>query len=134
MKSMWPSSAAIFFIPYFYRDGGPSPPLRIRYGNLAKTRMHSSGMRTTCLLTISQHALWLGVPAGGCICQGVPACGGNVPAWGGVPAMGVYLHRGVCTCQGGTCPRGVYLPGGYLPKGGVPARGVPAQVLPPTPP
>ena len=26
MKSMRPSSAAIFFMPYFYRAGGPSPP------------------------------------------------------------------------------------------------------------
>ena len=35
------------------------------------------------LLTVSQHALWLG---------GVPA--GGVPAWG-VPAWEVYLPRGV---------------------------------------
>ena len=107
------------------------------------TRMHSSRMRTTRLLTVSQHAL-----AGRCTCQGVylpgggPARGmylpGGVPAWGvparGVP-VGVYLQGGVsargrvyllgegvpvgggCTCRGGTC-WGVYLPGG------VPAQGV----------
>ena len=36
------------------------------------------------LLTVSQHALWLG----------------GVPAQGGVPTLGVYLPRG-CTCLGG---------------------------------
>ena len=92
--------------------------------------MHSSRMCTTCLLTVSQHALpgggvpsrgvylpWGctyqlvylpvvylpgGVPAEECTCPG----GGGVPAQGGVPAWGVYLSMG-------------YLPGG-----------VPTQVLP----
>ena len=85
-----------------------------------ETRMHSSGMRTARLLTVSQHALWQG----------------------GVPARGVYLPGG-CTYLG------VYLPRWYLPRGctclgvvpaqwGVPAwgsvftcpGGVPAQVPP----
>ena len=46
--------------------------------------MHSSGIRTARLLTVSQYALWPGV----------------VPAWG------VYLPGGVCICPGGggTCP------------------------------
>ena len=52
-------------------------------------------MRTARLLTVSQHALPGGVPAGG----GVPAQGG------GVSARGVYLPRGGgCTCQGVSCP------------------------------
>ena len=71
-----------------------------------ETRMHSSGMRTARLLTVSQHALWQGgVPAqrGGALARGVPAQGvylpGGVPTQGGVPAQ-----WGVCTCLG------VYLP------------------------
>ena len=82
------------------------------------TRMHSSGMRTTCLLTVSQHAPWPGgvpaqgsVPAQGCTCLGVPARG---------TCPGDVLPRG---------PRGCTCPGGYL-LGGVPAWGVPAQVPP----
>ena len=49
------------------------------------TRMHSSGisgMRTTRLLTVSQHALWQG---------GVPVQGMYLPGGRGVPAGGVYL-------------------------------------------
>ena len=54
------------------------------------TRMHSSGMRTARLLTVSQHALHRGVPAGGTFPGGC-TCQGGVPAWGrGVPAWGVY--------------------------------------------
>ena len=47
------------------------------------TRMHSSGMRTARLLTVSQHALdrW-----------GV--CQGGVPGPGGCVSVGVYLPRG----------------------------------------
>ena len=71
--------------------------------------MHSSGMRTARLLTVSQHAL----SPEGCTCLGGYLPGGYtglgvVPAWGcvylseGVPARSVYL-------PGGTCP-GVYLP------------------------
>ena len=72
--------------------------------------MHSSRMRTACLLTVSQHAL----PG-----RGVPAERVNLP--------GVYLSRGVYR-PGGYLPGGVYLPGDvhawgvYLP-GDVPARG-----------
>ena len=91
--------------------------------NYILPRMHSSRMRTVRLLTVSQHALPGGVPAGGvnlpsggCTCLGV----GGVPAWG----WGVYL-------PGGVPAWGVYLPGVcvYLPGGCVPAQGVPAQVL-----
>ena len=76
--------------------------------------MHSSGMRTACLLTVTQHALWqegrgMCVPARGSgtcwgfgTCRGVPA--GGVPAWG----MGTVHAQ-----------EGVYL---YLP-GGVPVSG-----------
>ena len=69
-------------------------------------------MRTTRLLTVSQHAL-----AGRCTCQGV-----YLP--GGVPARGMYLPGGVpargCTCLGGTCQGGTC---GGVPAGGVSARG-----------
>ena len=42
--------------------------------------MHSSGMRTARLLTISQHALCPGgVPAWGCTCQGGCTCPGTPP-------------------------------------------------------
>ena len=47
-----------------------------------ETRIHSSRMRTACLLTVSQHAL-----LGGVTCPGVYLLGG-VPAQGGVPARG----------------------------------------------
>ena len=62
--------------------------------NYILSRMHSSRMRTVRLLTVSQHALPGGVPAGGWTC---PV--GGVPAWG-------------CTCLGCvcTCLGGVYLP------------------------
>ena len=92
--------------------------------------MHSSRMRTTCLLTISQHAFG-GVAARGCTCLGCTARG--VPAWGEYLSGGVYLPGGV---PAQSVPAGVYLlrgcncPGVYLPAG-VPALGVPAQVLPP---
>ena len=77
------------------------------------TRMHSSRMRTARLLPISpsMHCSW-GVyllegylPEGGCTCPG------DVPAWGDVPALGVYLLVG-----------GVPAQGVYLLVGGVPAQ------------
>ena len=42
--------------------------------------MHSSGMRTVHLLTVSQHGLWQGRRG---------TCPGGVPAEGGVPVQGV---------------------------------------------
>ena len=59
--------------------------------------MHSSRMRTVCLLTVFQHAL-----PGVNLPRGVPATGG-VPAWG-------CTCRGACTYPGVYLPRGVYLP------------------------
>ena len=64
------------------------PTMQVSKWKTLNTRMHSSGMRTARLLTLSQHALWPG----------------GVPAWGVYLAGGVYLARGV------------YLPGGYLPR------------------
>ena len=70
--------------------------------------MHSSRMRTAHLLPIS--------PSMHCSRGvGVPVSGGTwshrVYLPGGVPAWGVYLHRG-CTCLGGVPgPRGLYPPG-----------------------
>ena len=68
--------------------------------------MHSSGMCTACLLTISHHALWWRV---------------YLP-WGLYLPMGC-LPRGV-HAQGGACPGGR---GGCL---GVDAKGVPAKGVP----
>ena len=75
-----------------------------------KTRMHSSGMRITCLLTVSQHALH-----SVCVCPSMHWAGGVC-----IPAR---------TGQGGVClPRGVLPKGGRcLPRGCLPRRGVPAQ-------
>ena len=66
--------------------------------------MHSSGMHTACLLTVSQHAL----------------CQGGVPAWG-VPAREEgYLPRGV-SAQGIVPAQGVVPAHGGVPvQGGVP--------------
>ena len=84
------------------------------------TRMHSSRMRTTCLLPISpsMHCSRRVYLLGGYL-------PGIIPAHGGVPAQGVYLPWGIpalgCTCQGvpalGCTCSGVYLLGGYLPEG-----------------
>ena len=119
--------------------------------------MHSSGIRTAHLLTISYHALWPGevyLPGGGeCTCPGEVYMPGGCTCLGGVPASGCtypggYLPRG-CTCpggeylprgvvpawgsepaQGGVPAQGMYLPAGTC-LGDVPAQGGPAQVLPP---
>ena len=116
--------------------------------------MHSSRMRTARLLPVSpsMHCSQGGVPAQwGCTCpgggctwpgRGCTCPGGylprRVPAWGGLPAQGVYLPRGVYLRGGCTCPRGCTCQGGVPAQGGgvpaqgcVPAGGVPAQVLPP---
>ena len=95
------------------------------------TRMHSNGMRTARLLTISQHALLRGdcaIPA--CTGQGdvcIPACTGQGSVfpggvYPGVSAQGDFCPGGCCL-GGGVCLRGVYpgvsaqgcLPGGCLP-------------------
>ena len=53
----------------------------VRWWTYDQTRMHSSGMRTRRLLTISQHALYRGCVypsmywAGGCLPRGVSASG-----------------------------------------------------------
>ena len=64
-----------------------------------KTRMHSSGMRTACLLTVSQHALHRGggVCPGGCLPGGVYL--GGLP-WG-VSAQRGCLPRGEEVSAGG---------------------------------
>ena len=77
--------------------------------------MHSSGMRTARLLTVSQHTL--------CVC----VCGGGVSQH----ALGRgCLPRGV-SALGGVCPRGMSAQGGICPRGmsaqGVSAQGVSAQ-------
>ena len=66
--------------------------------------MHSSGMRTTRLLTVSQHAL-----GRGCI----PACTGQ---------RGVCIPA--CTGQGGVSARGGCLPRGCMPGGCTPPSSV----------
>ena len=65
--------------------------------NLFETKMHSRGMRTARLLTVSQHAL-----GRGCVSQ---------------HALGrrCLPRRGVSVQEGGICPGGGWLPGGCLP-------------------
>ena len=89
-----------------------------------RRRLHSSGMRTARLLTVSQHALCRGcvppkgcvpagwcVPAEGCTCLGAVYLPRGVYLPGGVPAQGVYLLGRVGhTCQGVSAPGGVCLP------------------------
>ena len=67
-------------IPACTEADNPPPPWTEFLTHASETRMHSSRMRTACLLTVPQHAL---------------------P--GGVPAQGVYLPGGV-PAQGSTCP------------------------------
>ena len=76
---------------------------------IPKTRMHSSGMRTARLLTISQHVLGVCLP------------GGYLPG-------GVWPEGRGGVCLGGCLPRGC-LPGGCLPREreGVSAQGVSAR-------
>ena len=81
-----------------------------------KTRMHSSGMRTAHLLTVSQHALWRGgwgVCRGGCLPRGMSARG----------CLPLVLGRGCFPLvPGGVClwsQRGVSVSG----NGGVSAFG-----------
>ena len=67
---------------------------------LLLTRMHSSGIRTTRLLTVSQHALGQCLPKGG-ICLGVwGVCPGGLPVGWWVSAQGV--------CPGGGCVGDVF--------------------------
>ena len=86
------------------------------------TRMHSSGMSTTHLLTVSQHALhrggrypsmhWVG---GRGVYLSMHWAGGCLP-------KGVYLSGGACTCPGErcTCPVGwCNCPGDVPAHGGV---------------
>ena len=101
--------------------------LMMKFGAI---RMHSSGMCTACLLTVSQHALG----SGWCVSQHPLDRGCVYPSmhWA---AGGVYpsIHwtGGVCipACTaggGGDCPGGV-CPGGCLPRGWCLPRGVSAQ-------
>ena len=69
-----------------------------------KTKMHSSGMRSAHLLTVSQHALLRRVCPGGMSTKGGCLPGGDV-------CLGV-------SAQGGCLPRG-FCPGRCLPGGGV---------------
>ena len=97
------------------------------------TRMHSSRMRTACLLPVSRSMHCSG--GGGCVPapggMGVPARG--VPGPGGVPGPRGCTCPGACTCLGGVPGSWgwVYLLGGVPAQGVDLPGGVPAQVLPP---
>ena len=74
---------------------------------LFSTRIHSSGMRTARLLTVSQHALYRGVcipvyTGQGGVCPGESTWGDRPE--GGVSALGESALGGVCLR--GVCPRG----------------------------
>ena len=70
-----------------------SKALVLKFMFTQQTRMHSSGMRTARLLTVSQHALRRGCLPEGVSAQGVSAWGGCIPACNGsvkieiVPAL-----------------------------------------------
>ena len=78
-------------------------------GDKNQTRMHSSGMPTARVFTVSQHALH----RGGLSARGVSAQGGCLPIYGGGSGQG-GLARGM-SGQGDVCPWGC------LTRGGVPA-------------
>ena len=78
---------SIYFILYevlqdFRNVNKGSTHLAICYQMTIETRMHSSGMCTSHLLTISQHALCRGVCPGGCL------LGGVCPGWCVCPGSG----------------------------------------------
>ena len=78
--------------------------------DLLLTRVHSTGMCTACLLTVSQHALCRGCVSQHALGRGVCQ---RCTCQGGVPAQGGF------TCPGGVCPGGeVYLPSGVYMSGG----------------
>ena len=88
-----------------------------------KTRMHSSGMRTTCSLPYGGRG-WGLCPVGGSLSKGSLCPGGSVqqgglcPAGGLCQAGGSMSSRGV-SVQGGLCPEGS-LSMGVSVKGGSP--------------
>ena len=114
----------------------------MRSYRIYKTRMHSSGMCTARLLTVSQHALRKGLSAQGSVCQGGVCSGGVSAPEGCLPRgcltrgclprgclpmgsllSGVSAQGGVCpggVCLGGVCRGGVCL-GGCLPRGCLPS-------------
>ena len=75
----------------FQQSPGPISISRAPRGSMTITnKMHSSGMHTIHLLTISQHALhrW-GLPGGVClggVCPGLGVCPG-VSSWGYLPLV-----------------------------------------------
>ena len=86
---------SIYFILYdvlqdFRNVNRGSTHLAICYQMTIEIRMHSSGMCTARLLTISQHALCRGCLPRGCL-------------------LGVYA-QGVGVCPGGVVPRGWQTP------------------------
>ena len=83
------------------------------------TRMHSSGIHTAHLLTVSHHALDRGCVfqhALGRRCVCIPACTGQGMSAQGVSTLGC-LSGGVY--PGGCLSKGVSAEGGVCPEGGV---------------
>ena len=85
--------------------------------------MHSSGMRTVRLLTVSMHALHKGggvYPsmhwAEGGVSQHALGRRGCLPRGLYLPGW-MYLHRAVYLSRGSTSPGGCTCPGVYLPWG-----------------
>ena len=96
-----------------------------------KTRMHSSGMRTARLLTVSQHPLRRSVCIPACIGQGMciqhalgRGCLSQHARGGGFLPRGVSAQevspQGGGVCPEGVCPAGVCL-GGVSAQGCIPA-------------
>ena len=78
-------------------DNPPPPPWTEFLTHASEKRMHSSRMRTTCLLAVSQHALLGLYLPGRCTWWGV-----YLP--GGVPGRGCTCPGGGCTCPGTPLP------------------------------
>ena len=109
---------AVQLTPVAIHGNGPGAALSPLRTKIA-TRIHSSGMRTESLLTISQHPLHTGCVSEHALGRGVciPACTGH-----GVSTQRVYLP-GERTCPGGEPGRGCTWPGVHLARGDVPASG-----------
>ena len=120
-----------------------SPPVD-RITDTCETRLHSSRMRTTRMLTVSPSMLCVGVGGWCTWSRGVYLAWGVYLVLGGVPGLGGYLVQGGVPGLGVPGPRGVPGPGGVPGLGDVPgpggctwfrgctwSQGVPGQVLPP---
>ena len=122
--------------PYSWMKKNPVRPCSRNLNS--STRLHSSRMRTACVLTVSPSMFWGG---GGCLvpggvwCWGVSAPWGGCLLWGVSGLGGVCSGEGVCTLEGGLLPGGLDLGCVCLLLGGVCSQGgISQHALRQTPP